>query len=99
MFGMPQNIDPSIYRKLEQHIDNLARKKTQIDNKDMDKFFELYKPIKEFYGDDAQKRMNNSLSSMSGINKSFPILLQKIISSQTNFKNKYPSLNLSPRKE
>jgi hypothetical protein len=99
MFNMPQNLDPSIYRKLEQYSNELSRKNFQIKTDDMDDFFKIYKPIKEFYADDKQKRMNNSLSSMSGINKSFPTLLQKIISSQSNFKNKYSSLNLSPRKE
>lgn len=99
MFGMPQTIDPSIYKKLEQHVNELSRKNYSINDDDINNFFQLYKPIKEFYEDDDQKKMNNSLSSMSGINKSFPSLLKKIIASQWTFKYKWRQLNLSPRKE
>ena len=58
---MPQTIDPSVYKELWNYTNTLSRQNYPLDDKSFNKFFDLYKPIKDFYNQDEQKSQKNSL--------------------------------------
>ena len=88
LFWLPQVMDYATYRPLQKHIDKISKQNYPIDNNDFNKFFELYKPIQEFYNQEDQQKLNNSLSSMTGIKDTLEIFLKKA-SESNDIKAKY----------
>lgn len=97
-FGLATSIWYEDIRPLDLFMKRLQRK-NYINKEDIAGFMKNYEPIKEHYKDPAQQQMKNSLSSMSGISNSFPILLQKIITNQSAFQWEYSGLQLEAWKE
>ena len=97
-FGLPTSIWYEDIRPLELFTKKLQRK-NYINKEDIANFMKDYQPIKEYYKEAAKQNIKNSLSSMSGISNSFPILLQKIISNQSSLQSEYSGLQLEAWKE
>ena len=93
LFWLPQVMDYSTYKPLQKYTQDLSKRNYDIKNEEFNKFFELYKPIKDFYSQDDQKKLNNSLSTMTWIKDSLEIFIKKVSeSNDTEIKRKYGNL-------
>lgn len=78
MFWLPQQMDRSITDPLVKYSKQLGKQNYSINKNDIDNFFKEYKPIKEFYLQDDQRKIQIPLSQMAWINETLPTLLNKI---------------------
>jgi hypothetical protein len=82
-----------VYEPLTKYGDKLINNNIKILPNEIENLVENYKSIKEHYNQspDYQKV---SFSQMNGLSSTLPQYIQKVISSQSNFKTMYPSLKL-----
>jgi hypothetical protein len=97
LFWLPQKIDYSLLQPLKEYTSKIGKQNYFLEW-DFDQFFKHYNPIKEFYKQDSQKKMKNSLSNMDWINTSFETFLRKASTSEF-IKKQYPWIKLSERKK